>query len=119
MSTENPYDDMPAGALRAEITRLSQAMDKHLEDARRYLPSEPEDSARDAFSAALCVANAQRIAEHLRYARGALAAKEDAEKVKNSSAVLAMLRGVKEAQGEDARLVLSARDYLRDVMGAK
>lgn len=117
---QNPYEEMPMSALRAEITRLSEALDKHLADARRYLPSEPEDSARDAYSAAVYVGNAQMVVERLRYARGALAAKEDAEKVDRASAVLDMLKKTQGlVDGEAARLVAHARDYLRDVMGAK
>lgn len=117
---QNPYEEMPAGHLRVEITRLSALLDSHLEDARKYLPSEPEDSARDAYSAALYVANAQQMVEHLRYARGALAAKEDAEKVDRASAVLEFLRKATHyVDGDGIRLLAHARDYLRDVMGAK
>lgn len=117
---ENPYDVMPMNVLRTEITRLSEALDKHLADARQQLPYEPGDSARDAYSAAVYVGNAQMTAEHLRYARGALAAKEDAEKVRNASAVLDILRKTQGfVDGEGARLVMAARDYLRSVMGAK
>lgn len=117
---QNPYEEMPMSALRAEITRLSEALDKHLEDARRMLPSDPESSARDAHSAWLYVSNAVQVTEHLRYARGALAAKEDAEKVDRASAVLDILRKTQGfVDGEAQRLVMAARDYLRDVMGAK
>lgn len=117
---QNPYEEMPAGHLRVEITRLSEALDTHLADARNELPADPDGAARDAFTARVCVANAQRIVEHLRYARSALAAKEDAEKVRNASAVLEMLKRTQGlVDGEAARLVAHARDYLRDVMGAK
>lgn len=116
---QNPYEEMPAEVLRREITRLSEMLDTHLRDARKYLPSEPEDSARDAFSAWLYVSNAQQTIEHLRAARSALAMKEDAEKVRNASAVLEILKRTQGLDGEAARLLSHARDYLRDVMGAK
>lgn len=117
---QNPYEEMPAELLRREITRLSETLDSHLNEARGYLPSELEDSARDPFSAWLAVSNARQTVDHLRAARGALAAKEDAERVKNASAILDMLKKTQGlVDGEAARLVAHARDYLRSVMGAK
>lgn len=108
------FDGMPEAVLLRNITQLKEDLHAILDMAYKRGMNGHGDSA------ALYAQNAGTTLNGLLEAQAMLARMDDATKVKNASNLLDILKKTDGATEEEARrCVLHARDYLRDVMGAK